>query len=108
MKEIQDIVVSKKDTVIGSSNTKTLYIVVMEDPSAKTKKAQYFATRRDIGASTVEISGYQITDSKLTQILDSSQVNDAILIASKGSEVENLTIPWGRIIRIKNILLNVK
>lgn len=106
----QDLVVTKKDTVpSNSSATKALYIVVTEDPTVKTKQRTYFALRQTQGVASVEMTGFEVTDSKIiAQILNAESVNDAIKIAKSNDIVqETITIPWHRIVRIKNFILSI-
>lgn len=109
MSNNQDLVVVKKDVVLNNSTTtKALYIVVTEDPTVKSKQRNYLAIRRDIGPATIELSGYEVTNEQIAQIEKAKTIIDATQIANINSEINSFTIPWQRVIRIKNIVLNNK
>lgn len=107
MNNNQDLVVVKKDVVVvNSTTTKALYIVVTEDPTVKSKQRNYLALRRDIGTATVEISGFEVTNEQIAQIEKAKTVADATQIANVDGEINSFTIPWQRVIRIRNIVFN--
>lgn len=108
MNEIKDLVVEKKELLPTSTNTKTLYMIVTEDPTVKTKQRTYISTRCDMGVASVSINGFEVASSKIAQIINAKTFKDAIEVANKEYTSESYCIPWHRIIRIKNIVLSVK
>lgn len=112
MTNIKDLgVIQNNQNLANSGNNKELYIVVTEDPSVKTKCRSYIAQRADEKPATVNIAGYEVTfNSEINaQLKDTRTYSDAIELAKKNSEeLENLIIPWNRVIRIKTLKFSIK
>ena len=113
MKEIKDLGLIQESRIsTNSANTKELYIVVTEDPSMKMKFRTYIAQRADEKPATINIAGYEVAtiNSEINaQLKDTIIYKDAVELVKKcGSELEILTIPWHRIIRIKTLKFSIK
>lgn len=118
MKEIKDLGAIQDNRFSGNStNTKELYIVVTDEPDitkvskskktlTTTKETIYLAVRVDETNATVKMSGYNVTHNSelIAQLKNAISYNDAIDIAkNENLELQVLTFPWQRIIRIKQL-----
>lgn len=107
MKEIKDLGVIQDNRFSGNSaNIKELYIVVTDEPNTSNTETVYLAIRADETASTVKMSGYNVSHNSevLAQLKDAKTYQDAIDIAkNENLEFEVLTFPWQIIIRIKQL-----
>lgn len=124
MNEVKDLCLVQNDRFSGKhANNKELYIVVTEESgytlnvtgkSAKSTPSSklriYLAVRADETQATIKISGYDVTaNSELdAQLKEVKTYNDALDIAKNGNlELEILTFPWHRIVRIKQLRYNL-
>lgn len=112
MKEIKVLEAIQDNKILSNSANKELYIVMMEDPTIKAKYRIYLAQRVDEKPATVNMVGWEITtiNSEINaQLKEIKNYVDAVELAKKnGEELENLTIPWQKILRIKTLKFSVK
>lgn len=102
---------NKIDTVnVSHQNTKVLYIVVTEDPTVKSKARYFVAAQKVVVTPTfLELFGYEVKEQLAAQIKSIQTFEDALGLAKKeGSEIENVKLPWHRVIRINEYKLLLK
>lgn len=97
----------EKAAKLANSSNKLLYIVVIEDPTVKTKGLRFYATPKvDKAAAFIELIGFEVTDTQVKQL---KSWNDASELAEQGNlEVTHLCVPWQRVVSIKNANYRVK
>lgn len=92
-----------------NNNTKVLYIVITEDPSAKLKVRSFVAAQKIVVTPTfLEVFGYEVNNEVTVQIKSTDRFEDAIELAKKGNNIENVKFPWHRIVRINEYKMLVK
>lgn len=111
--EIKDLSVVQNTRSNANSSIKELYYVMVEDPTVKAKSRTHVATRVDMGSATAVMVGYEIVDRKnlesiIAQIKNKSY-NDALELVktASGEDLEVITIPWNKVIRIKTMKFTV-
>ena len=106
-----NILATGKVDVINNvnNNTKVLYIVIAEDPSAKGKVRSFVAAQKIVVTPTfLEVYGFEVNNEILAQIKSTETFEDAIELAKKGNSIENVKFPWHRIVRINEYKMLVK
>lgn len=110
MSNNSDLAIEKIDKVpTVSGNTKALFLVVVEDPTVKTKTRYYLSNRVDRTEMTVEIVGFETTidNSTIAQLKSAKTYNEACEIAKMDAS-EHLILPWQKIIRIRKFTFSTK
>lgn len=102
--KIKEINVSQNDKKAASSATKEVFWIEIEAPSSKDKFASYLAVRADHWPAVVSMMAYRVKDKILAQIKD-AKYNDALELCRADSELENILIPWQKVICIKTLKL---
>lgn len=114
MKEIKDLEVVVSKEVSKVSATKEVYLVVVEDPTSKTKSRMYLTSRINEKAFSISLTGYEITNKNVvqTQKDEPRNFNEVMENAKNNasSGLELVTIPWQRVINYKtiNCVVNTK
>lgn len=100
--DLQDSNILKNiDRNMNNSTNKLLYLLVVEDPSVKTKTRIFATGKLDKNAAFVDMFGYEITNVHSTQL---KTWNDAVELANKESiELVNMSFPWQRVLSIRNV-----
>lgn len=91
----------KANRNISSSTNKMLYILVVEDPTAKEKYRLFATTKIDKMAGFSDVIGYEITNAQSSKL---KTWDDATALAEKQElEVVSFSFPWHRVISIRNV-----
>lgn len=91
---------------VNSTNT-VLYILMMEDPSVKGKTRSFAANKVDKGSWGVDFKGFDVSNSNAQESLKTYE--DAVEFAKTANlSVLEMTIPWHRIISIRNVSYRTK
>lgn len=92
---------------IGNSINSLIYLIVISDPSLKTKIRKFISSKIDKLNYTLEFRGYDITN--LDSNLKISNFEELLKITKDAQiPIEEIYVPWQSVILVKNVSYKLK
>jgi len=105
---VEDKLVQQISSVKTSNSTNSsIYLIVISDPSLKSKVRKFIASKIDKLNYTLEFRGYDVTN--LDSNLKISNFEELLKLTKDAQiSIEEIYVPWQNIILVKNLSYKLK